>query len=72
MPERVQVFVAGAALGGCAGVAAGIWQDMDLPALLFRAFLLALAGGWMALLLAWLDALLPRETEDENGLHRDA
>ncbi len=72
MDRRMQAFATGASLGAAAGLATGIWQDLDLPAALFRAFLLALATGWMGMLLAWLDALLPRDADDRDGLHDGA
>jgi len=64
-----QAGIAGCLTGILFGLAICLIQNIPLVDSLFRILILALAGAWMGVLLAWLNVLLPNRKHDQQ--HQD-
>jgi len=67
---RTQAIAYGAAIGATAALSWGLLHDAPWSAMLYRAFVLAIAGAWIGFLLAWLDALLPAQGNSRENAER--
>lgn len=54
-----QALISGGILGGTIAFAVGMFQNFTFADILFRMFILGLAGAWIGWMLAWLNAMLP-------------
>lgn len=64
--STLQAGIAGALSGLLFGCAVCLVQAIPIPDALLRIFVLAAAGGWMGVLLVWLNHLLPSETDVQS------
>ncbi|MFQ5519694.1 MAG: hypothetical protein ACE5E3_06825 [Mariprofundus sp.] len=62
--------VAGMLTGFLFGCAICLIQNIPVTQSLFRIFVLTAAGGWMGVMLAWLNQLLPSKS-DHSAEHPD-
>jgi hypothetical protein len=69
--KPLQGGAAGMLTGLLFGIAICLVQNIPVSDALFRMAVLTGAGGWMGLLLAWLNQLLPSK-HDDNSEQRDA
>jgi len=53
----------GICLGLLSGIVITLLFDLDLADAAYRTLILSIGGGWMGMLLAWLNSLLQPETE---------
>jgi len=56
--------VYGICLGLLSGMVITLLFDLDLADAAYRTLILSIGGGWMGMLLAWLNSLLQPETEE--------
>jgi len=63
--------LAGMLTGLLFGCAICLIQNISITDASFRIFILTSAGGWMGILLAWLNQLLPSKTNQKTE-HTDA
>ena len=70
--KPVQGGVAGILTGLLFGCAICLFQNIPMTDSLLRIFILTAAGGWMGMLLAWLNQILPKKTpvHHEQTEHR--
>jgi len=69
--KPMQAGMAGILTGLLFGCAICLIQNISIADASFRIFILTSAGGWMGVLLAWLNQLLPSKTNQQTE-HTDA
>jgi len=69
--KPLQAGMAGILTGLLFGAAICLIQNISIADASFRIFILTSAGGWMGVLLAWLNQLLPSKTNQKTE-HTDA
>jgi len=54
-----QALISGGILGATIAFAVGMFQNFTFADIIFRMFILGLAGAWIGWMLAWLNVMLP-------------
>jgi len=64
--KPIHAGVSGALIGLLFGSAICLIQNINIEEALFRIFILTSAGGWMGVMLAWLNQLLPSKSDHSH------
>lgn len=60
----------GMTLGLLSGLVIALLFNLNASDAAFRMLVLAIGGGWIGMLLAWLNSLLPQPTGEETEMDR--
>lgn len=63
-----QASLYGATLGFLSGLVIALIFNLGFADAIFRSLILTIGGGWIGMLLAWLNALLPQTASEEADM----